>query len=46
MSVRPYLHHVPLLGERVFVDPSAVVIGKVTLGDDVSSGPPPYCGAT
>jgi carbonic anhydrase/acetyltransferase-like protein (isoleucine patch superfamily) len=39
MSVRPYLHHVPLLGERVFVDPSAVVIGKVTLGDDVSVWP-------
>lgn len=39
MSVRPYLDHLPVLGERVFIDPSAVVIGKVALGDDVSVWP-------
>jgi carbonic anhydrase/acetyltransferase-like protein (isoleucine patch superfamily) len=38
-SLRPYLGISPTLGERVFVDPSAVVIGKVTLGDDVSIWP-------
>ncbi len=26
----------PVLGERVYVDPQACVIGRVTLGDDVS----------
>ncbi len=29
----------PTLGKRVFVDPSAVVVGDVTLGDDVSVWP-------
>lgn len=29
----------PRLGERVYVDPSAVVLGAVTLGDDVSVWP-------
>jgi carbonic anhydrase/acetyltransferase-like protein (isoleucine patch superfamily) len=38
-SLRPYLGTLPSLGERVFVDPAAVVIGKVTLGDDVSVWP-------
>jgi len=38
-TIRPYLSAYPTLGERVFVDPSAVVIGKVTLGDDVSVWP-------
>lgn len=37
--VRPYLAFKPVLGARVFIDPSAVVIGKVTLGDDVSIWP-------
>jgi carbonic anhydrase/acetyltransferase-like protein (isoleucine patch superfamily) len=38
-SVRPYLHHLPTLGARVYVDPVASVIGDVVLGDDVSVWP-------
>ena len=37
--IRPYLHHLPALGERVYIDPAAVVIGDVVLGDDVSVWP-------
>lgn len=39
MSLRPYLEHYPDLGERVYVDPAASVIGQVALGDDVSIWP-------
>ena len=39
MTIRPYLDQSPTLGERVYVDPAATVIGKVTLGDDVSIWP-------
>lgn len=39
MNIRPYLDQVPVLGERVYVDPAATVIGTVTLGDDVSIWP-------
>lgn len=39
MTIRPYLNQSPTLGERVYVDPAATVIGKVTLGDDVSIWP-------
>jgi carbonic anhydrase/acetyltransferase-like protein (isoleucine patch superfamily) len=39
MSLRPYLDAFPSLGERVYVDPAATVIGAVTLGDDVSIWP-------
>jgi len=39
MSLRPYLDHLPALGERVYVDPAASVIGDVVLGDDVSVWP-------
>ena len=39
MSIRPFLEHVPVLGERVYVDPAATVIGRVSLGDDVSIWP-------
>ena len=39
MTIRPYLDQFPSLGERVYVDPAATVIGKVTLGDDVSVWP-------
>jgi len=38
-SVRTYQHHTPNMGERVYVDPAAVVIGDVTLGDDSSVWP-------
>ena len=39
MSVRDYLEHRPQIGSEVFVDPTALVIGQVTLGDDVSIWP-------
>ncbi len=37
--VRPYLDHSPRLGQRVFIDPQASVIGQVELADDVSVWP-------
>lgn len=39
MNVRPFCGIHPILGKRVFVDPAAVVIGRVTLGDDTSVWP-------
>lgn len=39
MPVRNYQGTSPVLGARVFVDPTAVVIGDVTLGDDSSVWP-------
>ncbi|MFV8818930.1 gamma carbonic anhydrase family protein [Haliea sp. E17] len=38
-SVRTFQGMTPQLGQRVLVDPSAVVLGDVTLGDDVSVWP-------
>ncbi len=38
-SLRSFDGHTPQLGERVFVDRSAVVIGDVTVGDDSSIWP-------
>ena len=38
-NLRPWRDNWPVLGERVFVDPAAVVIGQVTLGDDSSVWP-------
>jgi carbonic anhydrase/acetyltransferase-like protein (isoleucine patch superfamily) len=39
MSVRPFLDRMPLLQARVYVDPAAVVIGDVELGEDASVWP-------
>ncbi|WP_067868539.1 gamma carbonic anhydrase family protein [Neptuniibacter marinus] len=39
MKIRTYQGMTPKLGERVFVDPTAVVLGDVTLGNDVSVWP-------
>lgn len=39
MTIRSYLHHVPSLAAGVFIDSSAVVIGRVTLAEDVSVWP-------
>ena len=39
MHLRPYLDHAPVVGERVYIDPAASVIGDVVLGDDVSIWP-------
>ena len=37
--LRPYRDALPQVGERVYIDPSAEVIGDVVLGDDVSIWP-------
>lgn len=39
LSIRSYQGHNPLLGERVYVDPVAVVIGDVEIGEDSSVWP-------
>ena len=39
MNVRPFLEEVPALGARVWIDPAAVVIGRVEIGDDASLWP-------
>ena len=39
MHIRPYRDHLPILGQRVYLDPLAVVVGDVELGDDVSIWP-------
>lgn len=38
-ALRTYRGYTPQLGERVYVDPAAVVIGDVTLGADTSVWP-------
>ncbi|MBS1201328.1 MAG: UDP-3-O-[3-hydroxymyristoyl] glucosamine N-acyltransferase [Proteobacteria bacterium] len=38
-NIRPWRGTLPTLGQRVYVDPAAVVIGRVTLGDDSSVWP-------
>lgn len=39
MAIRSYRHKTPVLGSRVYIDDTAVVIGDVSLGDDVSIWP-------
>lgn len=39
MAIRRFKDHTPQLGKAVYVDDSAVVIGEVTLGDNVSVWP-------
>ncbi|BBG31371.1 MULTISPECIES: gamma carbonic anhydrase family protein [Zymobacter] len=39
MGIRTYRGMTPTLGARVYVDPDSVVLGDVTLGDDVSIWP-------
>ena len=39
MSIRPFQNISPTLGQRVYVDEAATVIGDVVLGDDVSIWP-------
>ncbi|WOJ97419.1 gamma carbonic anhydrase family protein [Congregibacter brevis] len=39
LSLRSFGGHTPKLGNRVLIDPSAVVSGDVVLGDDVSVWP-------
>lgn len=37
--IRKYATKSPILGQNIWLDPSAIVIGSVTLGDDVSIWP-------
>ena len=39
MPLRPFLEHHPRLGERVWIDPAATIIGDVEIGDDASIWP-------
>ena len=39
MGIRTYRGVTPLVGKRVYVDQDSVVLGEVTLGDDVSVWP-------
>lgn len=39
MAIRGHAGHFPLLGARAWVDEAAVVIGRVTLGEDASVWP-------
>ena len=39
VNIRTYRNIAPVLGARVYVDPAAVVIGRVTIGDDSSIWP-------
>ena len=39
MTIKRYLEETPIIGERVFVDDSAVIIGDVNIGDDSSVWP-------
>ena len=39
MNVRPFGDELPRLGVRVWIDPAAVVIGRVDIGDDASLWP-------
>jgi len=39
MNIRPYRGRLPRLGTNVYVDPAAILIGDVELGDDVSLWP-------
>jgi carbonic anhydrase/acetyltransferase-like protein (isoleucine patch superfamily) len=39
MTIRSYQGTTPQLGERAFIDPTALVLGDVVMGDDVSVWP-------
>ncbi len=39
MTIRAFEGTTPLLGERVYIDPHALVVGRVTIGDDASLWP-------
>ena len=38
-NIRPYKNIKPIFGKKVYVDDAAIIIGNVTLGDDVSVWP-------
>ncbi|PWK52810.1 gamma carbonic anhydrase family protein [Pleionea mediterranea] len=39
MNIRSFENYTPELGKRVFVDPTALVVGQVSIGDDSSIWP-------
>lgn len=39
LAIRPFNNESPSLGQRLWIDPHATVIGRVRLGDDVSVWP-------
>ncbi|MGY6276876.1 gamma carbonic anhydrase family protein [Methylomonas sp. MgM2] len=39
MAIRTFKNKHPVIGNHVYIDPAAVVIGDVTIGDDVSIWP-------
>jgi carbonic anhydrase/acetyltransferase-like protein (isoleucine patch superfamily) len=39
MNIRPYREWTPVIGRGAWIDPSAVVIGRVTVGEDASIWP-------
>ena len=39
MNIRPYLDTFPTIGARAYIDPAAILIGDVTIGDDASIWP-------
>ncbi len=39
MNIRPFLGHMPTVADSAWIDPSAQVIGNVTLGEDSSIWP-------
>lgn len=39
MNIRPFDGQFPVLGQRAWVDPAALVIGRVNMGDDASIWP-------
>jgi carbonic anhydrase/acetyltransferase-like protein (isoleucine patch superfamily) len=39
LSIRSFNGHRPQLGARVYVDPQAMILGQISLGDDVSIWP-------
>ena len=39
MNIRPYRTFLPRLGARVYVDPAAVLVGDIEIGDDASIWP-------
>jgi carbonic anhydrase/acetyltransferase-like protein (isoleucine patch superfamily) len=39
VNIRPYRNQLPRLGSRAYIDPAAIVIGDVEVGDDASLWP-------
>lgn len=38
-DIRTYHEYAPVIGERVYLDPSSVIVGQITIGDDSSIWP-------